>query len=300
MSAADVDAGVLFELGDQPVHDPVVEVVAAQVGVAVGRDDLDHVLADLEDRDVEGAAAEVVDRDDLLLVAALVEAVGERGGGRLVDDALDLEPGDAAGVLGRLALGVVEVGGDGDDGLGDLLAEVVLGRLLELHQHPGADLGRRVELAADVELDVAVGRLDDLEGHALGLLGDLVEAPTDEALGREDGVLGVGDGLAPRLLADEHVAVGLEGDDRWRGATALFVGDDLGLVALHDGDDGVGGAEVDADDLAHGAESFLIAAGGADAPGLGPAADRLVVCCTRTPEIVSRWLGDGSDGRPRT
>ena len=39
--------------------------------------------------------------------------------GRLVDDALDLEAGDPAGVLGRLALGVVEVGGDGDDRLGD-------------------------------------------------------------------------------------------------------------------------------------------------------------------------------------
>ena len=90
---ADVDAAVLAELGDQPVHDAQVDVVAAEVGVAVGRDDLDHVLADLEDRDVEGAAAEVVDRDQLVLL--LVEAVGQRGRGRLVDDALDVEAGDA-------------------------------------------------------------------------------------------------------------------------------------------------------------------------------------------------------------
>jgi hypothetical protein len=34
----------------------------------------------------------------------LVQAVGERGRGRLVDDALDLEAGDLAGVLGGLAL----------------------------------------------------------------------------------------------------------------------------------------------------------------------------------------------------
>ena len=110
----------------------LIDVVAAEVRVAVGGDDLDHVVADLEDRDVERAAAEVVDGDDLVLL--LVEPVGERGRGRLVDDALDLEAGDAAGVLGGLALGVVEVRGDGDDRLGDLLAQVVLGGLLQLLQ----------------------------------------------------------------------------------------------------------------------------------------------------------------------
>ena len=45
----------------------VVDVVAAEVRVAVGRDHLDDLLADLEHRDVEGAAAEVVDRDQLIL-----------------------------------------------------------------------------------------------------------------------------------------------------------------------------------------------------------------------------------------
>ena len=70
----------------EPVHQDVVDVVAAQVGVAVGGLDLDDAVADLEDRDVERAAAEVEDRDRLVLL--LVEPVGERGRGRLVDDAL--------------------------------------------------------------------------------------------------------------------------------------------------------------------------------------------------------------------
>ena len=145
----DVDALVLLELGDQPVHDQLVDVVAAEVRVAVGRHDLDDLLADLEDRDVEGAAAEVVDGDEVVL--ALVEAVRERCRGRLVDDALDVEAGDAAGVLRGLALGVVEVRRDGDDRLGDLLAQVVLGRLLELLSTRAETSGGGELLAADLD-----------------------------------------------------------------------------------------------------------------------------------------------------
>ena len=86
----------------------LVEVVAAEVGVAVGGLHLEDALGEIEDRDVVGAAAEVVDGD--LLVALLLQTVGQRRGGRLVDDALHVEAGDPAGVLGGVALGVVEVG----------------------------------------------------------------------------------------------------------------------------------------------------------------------------------------------
>ena len=127
---AQVDALLLAELVGQIVHDALVEVLAAEEGVAVGRLDLEHAVADLEDGDVEGAAAEIVDGD--LAGALLLQAVGERGRGRLVDDAQHVEAGDLAGVLGGLALGVVEVGGHRDDGLGHLAAEIGLGRLLHL------------------------------------------------------------------------------------------------------------------------------------------------------------------------
>ena len=81
--------------------------------VARGRLDLEHAVADLEHRHVERAAAEVEDEDRLVGVF-LVEPVRERGRGRLVDDAQHVEARDAAGVLGRLALVVVEVRGHGD------------------------------------------------------------------------------------------------------------------------------------------------------------------------------------------
>ena len=46
-------------------------------------------------------------------------------------------------------------------------------------------------------------------------------------------------------------AVFLVGDDGRRGARAFGVFDDLRLAAFHDGDAGVGGAQVDTDNFAH-------------------------------------------------
>src|SRR5205814_6889049 len=84
----------------QVIDDAQVEVLAAEEGIPVGREHFKLALAvdlgDLDDRDVEGAATEVVDRD-LAVASLLIEPVGERRGGRLVDDALDREAGDAAG-----------------------------------------------------------------------------------------------------------------------------------------------------------------------------------------------------------
>ena len=60
-------------------------------------------LSHLEDGHIEGAAAQVEDQDGLVGLA--VKAIGEGGGGGLVDDAEDLEAGDLARVLGGLGRG---------------------------------------------------------------------------------------------------------------------------------------------------------------------------------------------------
>ena len=120
---------------------------------------LEHAVLDAKNRDVERAAAEVVDGDEAGV--PLVEAVGERGRGRLVDDAQDLEPGDAAGVARRGALRVVEVGGHGDDRAIDLgidlalLGEELLGAVLQLAQDERRDLRRRELALAEPDPDDA-------------------------------------------------------------------------------------------------------------------------------------------------
>ena len=68
------------------------------------------------------------------------------------DDTADVQAGNGACVLGGLTLAVVEVGRDGDDGLGDGLAQVSLGVSLQLLQNHGADLLGGVLLAAQGDL----------------------------------------------------------------------------------------------------------------------------------------------------
>src|SRR6185437_1740359 len=242
----EVDALIALELADDPVDHALVEVVAAQVRVAVGRLDLELPRAfdvvELEHADVVGAAAQVEHGD--LLILLLVEAIGECGGCGLVDDAEHVEAGDLAGVLGGLALRVVEVGRNGDDRLRHRIPEVVFRRLLHLLEDHRRDFGRRVALALDLDRGDVIGTGDDLVRDALDLVLHFAHPAAHEPLDRKDRVLWIGNGLALGDLTDEPFTVFGETDDRRGRATALGVGDHDGIAAFHDCDDGVRRPEI--------------------------------------------------------
>ena len=248
---AQIDRLVLLELVGQILDDPAVEVLAAEKGVAVGRFDLEDAVADLQDRDVEGPAAEIVDRDRPRPL--LLQPVGERGGGRLVDDPQDIEPGDLSGILGRLTLGVVEIGGHGDHRFGDRLAEMRLGGLLHLLQDEGRHLAGRVFLAVRLDPGIAVARLDDPVGDQVLVLPGrrVVEGAADQPLDREQRVRRVGHRLPLGGLTDEAFLVVGERHHRRRRPRAFGVLDDPRVRTVHDRDTGVGRAEIDADGLTH-------------------------------------------------
>ncbi len=150
-----------------------------------------------------------------------------------------------------MPLRVVEIGRDGDDGLGDLLAEIGLGGFLQLGEDHGGDLGRGVFLALDFDAGIAVFAPHHLVRDHLLLFAHFIGAPAHKPLDRENRILGVCDGLAFRHLPNEPLAGFGERDDRRGGATALLVRDNRGLTALHDGDDGVRRAQIDTNNFAH-------------------------------------------------
>ena len=113
---ARVDAFLGHEAVGQHVEDAVIEVVAAEEGVATRREHFENVLTDLENRNIERASAEVVDCN--LLFETLAKAIGECCGGGFVEDAKDLEARNP-GQFSRIWLepvparaGVIEFVGD--------------------------------------------------------------------------------------------------------------------------------------------------------------------------------------------
>ncbi len=229
----------------------LVEVVAAQVRIAAGADHLEHLVAfflvDAEHGNVERAAAEV-EHDDFL-ADLLVQAVGHRGRGRLVDDAGHFQARDLPGVFGRLPLRVVEVRGDGDDRLVDLVSQVRFGGLLQLAQRLGRDFLRRVVLAVDLHLDVVRRSADDLVGDDFLFGFHLVVAPAHEPLDRIDRAVRIGHRLAPRGLADQRFAPIRERHDAGRQPVAFRVRDHFDFGAFHDRHHRIGRSQVDPDDF---------------------------------------------------
>ena len=81
----------------------------------------------------------------------------------------------------------------------------------------------------------------------------IINEPTAAALAfdRKQCIGGIGHGLTLCGLPDEDLSFIRIGDNRWRGARTLRVLDHLGLAALQNGNAGVGGSQIDADNFSH-------------------------------------------------
>merc|ERR1711957_576213 len=110
--------GLLGEFFHAELDESVVEIFTTEMGVTV-------------------SGLEIEDEDVAQLAVLFVETVGNGGCGGLVDDSLHVHAGDGTSILGGLTLGVVEVGGYGDDRISTFLSEVSLGDFLHLGEDHG-------------------------------------------------------------------------------------------------------------------------------------------------------------------
>ncbi|EEX99321.1 NAD-specific glutamate dehydrogenase [Brucella pinnipedialis B2/94] len=246
-----VDATFLLELGNQIFDQTNIEVFTAKERVAIGGLHFKNAVADFQNRHVESTAAKVIDSDGLAF--ALVETIGKRSRGRLVDDAQNFQTGDLAGILGGLTLGVVEVGRNRDDGLRNGFAKVGFSRFLHLLKDHGGDLRRRIFLAVHLDPGIAIVALDDLVRNKILVLGDhrIVIATANQALDGKKGAFRVGDGLTLRRLTSEAFVTIGEGDDRRGGACTFCIFNDLRVLSVHDGNAGVGRSQIDTNNFSH-------------------------------------------------
>ena len=172
------------------IDDASRPVETTQHHVAVGGEHFEVRRRVTHDGHVERAAAQIVNDDRAFFLSevrasqfALHPGVGQGRGRRLVDDVDDVQAGDAAGILRRLAAHVVEVVRHGDDRVGDR-TDLHLGVLFQLLQDQRGDEFRRQLLALiDDEVSLvahlAFDRLDDVRGV---FHGDAFKRRTDDDL----------------------------------------------------------------------------------------------------------------------
>ncbi|GIX63597.1 NAD-specific glutamate dehydrogenase [Babesia caballi] len=240
------------EVTDTVLDQKVVKVLTSEVGVTGGGLDFENTVLNGKNGDIESTTSQVEDEHVFLVGTLLVKTVGNGSGGRLVDDTHNVETSNGAGVLGGLTLGVVEVGGDGDDGVLDGLAEVELSNLLHLDENHRGDFlrveGLLLPLEGDLNGGLSADTVDDLERPVLHVIlnGRVVKPSSDKPLRVENGVFGVAGFLVLGSVTNETLGVG-EGDIRGGRPVTLVVGDDLNIVVLVNTHTRVGGTQIDTD-----------------------------------------------------
>ncbi len=224
-----------------------IEIVAAELGVAARRQHLKHALLQAQQREIEGAAAKIV--DGIETFGGAIQPVGQSRRCRFVDKAQHFQPGGACSIASRRTGGIVEIGRHRDHRTTDFPIQRHFGAALAGAQDVGRNLDRRQLPTGDVEADhvLLAAAFDDGERQNARHAMQVGPAPPHEALDRGYDVATLDRRPGQRLVANERRATGTIGDDRRNQRFAGLIPQRFRLAVASNGDDGVGRAQIDAD-----------------------------------------------------
>mmetsp|Transcript_19466 Transcript_19466/g.45171 ORF Transcript_19466/g.45171 Transcript_19466/m.45171 type:complete len:249 (+) Transcript_19466:1581-2327(+) len=228
--------------------------------VSARRQDLKHAVIDRQQSHVKGSTTQIKDQD-VFFAVLLVESVRNGGSRGFVDDALDFQAGNRSGIFRGLSLGVVEVRGDGHNGVFDLGTEIGFGGFFHFPQNHPADFFRGKvrfwvlgsDFFGQTNNWLSVLVLGNLIGEKLlvFLHRRIVEIPPDQSFDVEKGSGGVLGGLVFGSISHQtspaRRGILWESHVRWSDAVSLFVGTDIDAVVSPHADARVGGPEIDSD-----------------------------------------------------
>ncbi len=207
----------------------------------MGRQHLEHAPGESQDGDVEGAATEVVYGVDAF--RGVVEAIGDCGSRRLVQQAQHIETGHLRRILGGLALRVVEIRGHGDDRADEFATQRRLGALTQGPEDFGRNFDRAPHPRHRLQLQHA-RRVDEAVRQAGDLL-DVGKPASHEALRRDDGVVRIPVLRRLRHVTDVDATVGMVAHHRGQQRTPRLVVEHHGDSRAHRGHQRIGRAQVD-------------------------------------------------------
>ena len=254
---AEIDAVFFLECVREPVDNRRVEIVAAEVSVAVGGFHFEYAITDLKNGDIERSATEVVNRDGLFRIV-LVKPIGESRRSRFVDDTLDVKTSDPSGIFGCLTLAVVEVSGNRDNRFGDFFAEERFRIGFEFLKDHRGDFRRGVGFSAGNDCDVAVFSFGQFIRHTAGFIAHFIVLASHEAFDGEDRIFGVGHSLTFCGLTDKTFPGFCECDDRRSRVGAFRIRDDFKFTLIHYSHTAVGRSQVDTKNFSHNNKPFLV------------------------------------------
>lgn len=208
-------------LADEVLQQHRVEVFATEEVVTGAGAHFHDPFEQLQNRHVERAATEVEDQERSFLVA-LVQSIGEGSGGWFVDQLLDLQPGQFAGDARGFALSVAEVGRDADHGFGDGFAIGAFNVFFQTLEHQRGQLFRAKRFVGQIRLRGAAHvALEQRRGQARMRVQTLA-----------------------RRLTDQNPALIIQADNARCQELTQGIGHQLGGIATPDGDQAVGGSQV--------------------------------------------------------
>ncbi|MNO93231.1 NAD-specific glutamate dehydrogenase [compost metagenome] len=237
-----VQIGGQASLLDDPASNGMVEIIAAQGGIAAGGQHFEDTGRQAQDGNVEGTATQVIDGHNAFGV--LVQAIGHGRCGRFVEQAQHIEAGQARSVLGGLALGVVEIGRHGDHRPHQIAAEGLLGALTQHLEDIGGHFHRAFRPLDGVDERHVRLTANKAVRQLFAQLLDVGQTTPHQALYRQHGVQWVaGSGIArslPDFAAPFEVA-----HRRRQNDITLRIGQGLTTTAAQGGDQRIGGTQVD-------------------------------------------------------
>jgi len=125
-----------LEFINQPLCHSVIKVVTAQTCIAVGSENFNYAVADLDDGYIERTAAQIIYHN--LLLFFIVKTVGQRCRRRLVDDTFYIQSCNSSGIFRSLTLSIVKVGRNRDNGLRYFFSQIAFGVCFQfLKNHSG-------------------------------------------------------------------------------------------------------------------------------------------------------------------
>ena len=192
-------------LGEAVCHEVeqcFVEVIAAQLVVAVGSQYFEYAVAQFQDGYIECTATQVI-YQDLVLFFIFIKTVCQGSCRRLVDDSLNVKPCDLACVFCCLLLAVCKVCRYCDNSFRYLFSQIAFCISLKLCQDHSGDVLRRVFLAVDFYCMIC----------------------THVSLDGCNGSVRIGDCLSLGSFSNQSFSVLCESHNGWCGSVSFCVSD---------------------------------------------------------------------------